>query len=72
MLTSNHCPLCGEENKCMIDKIEHNSCWCEKAGKFPNEILELVPIDSRRIRCICEKCLNEFMDEKNNYIKSLL
>lgn len=60
MLTGNRCPLCGEENKCMIDKIEHESCWCEKEGKFSDEILQLVPIESRGRQCICEKCLNKY------------
>jgi hypothetical protein len=42
---------------------EHGSCWCDKE-EFPNDIFELVPLESRRKHCICKKCLNKYKEEQ--------
>lgn len=55
MSLQNICPLCGQENHCMIDKMEHEHCWCETV-KFSEEILESVPAHCSN-QCICKKCL---------------
>jgi hypothetical protein len=62
-LTNKYCPICGEENECMAGAGEHGSCWCDKE-EFPNEIFELVPLESRRKHCICKKCLNKYKEEQ--------
>ena len=42
---------------------EHGNCWCD-TEEFPNEIFELVPVESRRKHCICKKCLNKYREEQ--------
>jgi hypothetical protein len=61
-LANKYCPICGEENECMTGAGEHGSCWCD-TEEFPNEIFELVPVESRRKHCICKKCLNKYREE---------
>ncbi|MEH7119136.1 cysteine-rich CWC family protein [Neobacillus vireti] len=61
-LANKYCPLCGEENKCMTGSTEEGGCWCTKPS-FPNEIFELLPVESLRKHCICLQCLNKFKEE---------
>ncbi|TQR15422.1 cysteine-rich CWC family protein [Psychrobacillus soli] len=61
-MANTHCPLCGKENKCMVDATEPNGCWCTME-KFPKGIFELVPVESRRKHCICHNCLAKYKEE---------
>lgn len=56
------CPLCGEENKCMTEAADKGTCWCTKEV-FPQGIFDLVPVESIRKHCICQKCLNIYKEE---------
>jgi hypothetical protein len=62
-LINKFCPICGEENECMTGSGENDNCWCG-TEKFPNEIFELVPAESKRRHCICKKCLSKFKEEQ--------
>ncbi|SMQ80621.1 Cysteine-rich CWC [Bacillus sp. OV166] len=62
-MANKYCPICEEENGCMIGAEEHGNCWCN-LEKFPNEIFELVPSESKRKHCLCKKCLNKFREEQ--------
>jgi hypothetical protein len=61
-LANKYCPLCGEENKCMGGSTEEGDCWCNKQS-FPNEIFDLLPVESLRKHCICLQCLKKFKEE---------
>ncbi|WP_085993837.1 cysteine-rich CWC family protein [Oceanobacillus senegalensis] len=60
-MANTYCPICGEVNKCMSRGKGNNNCWCD-TQKFPREIFELVPEDSKRKHCICLKCLNKYIE----------
>lgn len=62
-MANKYCPLCGEENNCMAGAGEHGTCWCDKEGGFPKGILELVPLESKGMHCICKKCVNKYWEE---------
>jgi hypothetical protein len=47
----------------MTGSGKNDTCWCS-AEKFPNEIFELVPAESKRRHCICKKCLSTFKKEQ--------
>ena len=57
-MTNQYCPICGEQNRCMVDN-EH-PCWCFEVGGFPKELLNKVPEESKGKQCICKKCLEAF------------
>ncbi len=61
-MTNQDCPLCRKENKCGIHSNEPLNCWCTKET-FPEELLDLVPDESKRKQCICKDCLNTFKKE---------
>ncbi len=67
-MANKYCPICGEENKCRVSAGEQGDCWCN-AEKFPVEIFELVPPESRRKHCICKKCLTKFKEEQKMKIQ---
>ncbi|MEH7334527.1 cysteine-rich CWC family protein [Neobacillus drentensis] len=62
-MANKHCPICGEERKCIIGSGGHGDCWCYKEI-FPDEIFESVLAESRRKHCICKNCLNKFKEEQ--------
>ncbi|MFC5407040.1 cysteine-rich CWC family protein [Cohnella soli] len=50
------CPLCGRPNECgSVAGNEAGTCWCFSAV-FPPELLDKVPLESRRKACICKSC----------------
>jgi len=57
-MTTDNCPICGEENKCLVGTVEQSNCWCNNAGRFPNGVFELVPEESQGKHCICKKCVD--------------
>lgn len=58
------CPLCGQLNDCaMAADPNAIECWCEEL-KFPQELLDQVPENSLHQTCICQNCLDRFMDER--------
>lgn len=58
-----YCSICGKDNKCVAGTKDSFTCWCSKAGGFPEGIFKLVPEELRGKRCICENCLNEYREE---------
>lgn len=68
-MANTYCPICKEENGCMLGSEENGSCWCNLES-FPKEIFEMVPLESNGKQCICKKCLQDFNKEqpmkKNN------
>jgi hypothetical protein len=44
---------------------KHGNCQWDKE-EFPNDIFELVPLDSRRKHCICNICLNKYKEEQKS------
>lgn len=67
MLANIYCPICGEENYCMIGD-DQGDCWCTKEN-FPQGIFELVPKESKRKHCICRKCLLDFREETKKKLR---
>ena len=63
-LTEKHCPLCGEENKCMAGIESQNTCWCY-IENFPNGIFDLVPPESKGKQCICKNCVDTYREEND-------
>ncbi|MGE7625199.1 cysteine-rich CWC family protein [Viridibacillus sp. NPDC096237] len=62
-MTVKHCPVCGEENKCMAGGEEKNTCWCYMEEGFPKGIFDLVPQESKGKHCICKKCVDTYREE---------
>lgn len=56
---SDLCPICGEENHCMMQGDAEGECWCTKET-FPEQIFQLVPPADRHKRCICERCVKKY------------
>ena len=54
------CPLCGETNRCAME-VERETgqkqgpCWCTQVD-FSEELLARVPVEKKRLACICERC----------------
>ncbi|WP_313893132.1 cysteine-rich CWC family protein [Psychrobacillus sp.] len=62
-ISKKSCPLCGKNNKCCNNNQKDvGNCWCDNR-QFPAEIFEHVPPESVHKHCICEECLDEFIDE---------
>jgi len=55
------CPLCGGPNDCQLctSAAYKGPCWCE-AANFPEELLSLVPAESRQRACLCHGCVASF------------
>ncbi len=54
------CPLCGQSNQCANEVeratgVPQGPCWCTTAV-FTTELLERVPVEARRMACICARC----------------
>jgi hypothetical protein len=57
------CPICTGVNNCALSNGEQpESCWCMTIT-IPSELLEKSPDNSR---CICEKCVNEYIRVLND------
>ena len=55
-----HCPLCGEVNRCAMELakksgITQPACWCTQANFSPS-LLASVPPASQGLACICAAC----------------
>ncbi|MDQ0233269.1 cysteine-rich CWC family protein [Metabacillus malikii] len=64
-MSNQYCPLCHNENQCMVGGDK--DCWCT-TETFPERLLLSVPLISRRKQCICKKCLENYKEkhiEKN-------
>lgn len=61
-MNTDHCPICGEQNKCLVGTVEQSNCWCINTGEFPDKLLELVPAESRGKKCICRKCVDTYKE----------
>lgn len=59
------CPLCGGANDCQLctAAVYKGPCWCV-AARIPDELLALVPAESRNRACICRACVQKFHREK--------
>lgn len=53
-----NCPICSQPNECGIKAVQENGadCWCFRE-KFPEELLQQIPINIRGKACICKRCL---------------
>lgn len=56
--TPDRCPLCGGQNQCPLASGDayRGKCWCERID-IPQEVLDLVPEDARRLSCVCSACV---------------
>jgi hypothetical protein len=58
------CPLCGGPNLCpAVADPDVKGCWCGDKF-FPPELLAQVPEQFARKACICQNCLENFIDSK--------
>lgn len=58
------CPLCGKPNHCaMAADPAAKDCWCGEK-KFPRELLEQIPEEAVRKVCICQECLQNYLNEQ--------
>lgn len=53
------CPLCGGDNQCKVGVHKQVTCWCMET-KFPKELLNAVPKESKGKQCICQDCLDTY------------
>ena len=53
------CPLCGEDNHC---KSGSKDCWCNNIT-IPKELIDTIPEGKKGIACICEKCVEKYIEE---------
>lgn len=60
-LKNDHCPLCGNDNRCCHsqDMKSLGTCWCTKE-EFPKKIFDQVPPEYVRKLCICKDCVEAF------------
>ena len=56
------CPLCGGPHLCaMAADPEAPECWCGSL-EFSDELLDQVPNQAVRRTCICQKCLEQYLE----------
>ncbi|MEA2095796.1 MAG: cysteine-rich CWC family protein [Candidatus Cloacimonadota bacterium] len=60
------CPICGKDNNCMAHSNE--PCWCNNV-EIPQELLDLVPDSKKNKACICLKCIQDFKDDSQKFIR---
>ncbi|MFV0276857.1 MAG: sulfate transporter CysZ [Parahaliea sp.] len=54
--TAAHCPLCGDDNHCAVERgTGIGQCWCATAP-IGRAALAAVPIHQRRRACLCPSC----------------
>ena len=51
------CPLCNQPNACGAHAT--GRCWCCDTT-IPPDLLELIPPESRRKACVCQRCVNSY------------
>ncbi|MGQ8872501.1 cysteine-rich CWC family protein [Paenibacillus sp. TSA_86.1] len=57
------CALCGESNACAYAAGKpHSECWCGHAS-FPEGVFERVPAEQRGKSCICQQCLENYVQK---------
>ncbi len=61
-LDTSKCPLCGGPNQC-ASAADPNAekCWCGPK-KFPQELLDQIPLHAVRKVCICPDCLARYQE----------
>lgn len=52
------CPICGKTNNCQHGQ---GGCWCDKV-KFPKELLDMIPEESKGKACVCKSCLEKYLN----------
>jgi hypothetical protein len=59
------CPLCGEPNQCALAADPAaTQCWCDTVV-FPAELLAKIPPEAVRKTCVCQKCLEEYLESNS-------
>ena len=60
----NECPLCGGANQCQLcsPASYKGLCWCARV-EMPEALLARVPENFRNRACICQKCVEKFQRE---------
>jgi len=62
LYTKSKCPLCGNPNQCAVAADPNaTECWCESVI-FPSELLAQIPEDAIRKTCVCQKCLEQYLE----------
>lgn len=62
-ITSNKCPICGNDNNCCIAKGHiTNHCWCMEQD-IPKQLLKELPTRVKS-SCICKQCIDDFNSGK--------
>jgi hypothetical protein len=66
MSDPSHCPLCGQPNACQLCTTQayKGPCWCASVT-FPEELLARIPADAKNKACVCKRCVQEALREKN-------
>lgn len=62
------CPFCKKPNLCMAKSSE--PCWCNTI-KVPVEMRELIPTELQMKACICQKCIEAFKSNQNEFLNDL-
>lgn len=62
------CPLCNKPNLCMAKSSE--PCWCNTV-QVPLALRELVPFELKMRACICQKCIEAFNANQNEFLNDL-
>lgn len=61
------CPLYSDSNACVNLSADDTSysCWCNDPSiQFPEELLLKVPMEARRLACICKACVLKYQEGK--------
>jgi len=60
-LPTDHCPLCGGDNRCAMATTAANecaACWC-KSTTIAADVLACIPEQARNVACICASCASK-------------
>jgi hypothetical protein len=67
MIDTKICPFCKKPNFCKAD-FPNERCWCVDI-EIPKELIALVPKEFLMKTCICQKCVEFFKKDKEEFIK---
>jgi len=63
------CPFCKSLNLCKAKNDK--PCWCVNV-EIPNQLIDLVPDHLQRKSCICQACINTFIENPSSFKSKFL
>lgn len=68
MIDESVCPFCQNKNSCMAQT--DTTCWCNNVD-IPKLLLKLVPEELNHKACICNKCIQLFVENPKKFEDAL-